>query len=308
MTVVDKQPYIPDMKSAKHIADRIRLLIATKQFQVGDMLPSTRELGRQLDASFHTVRKAYHTLTEEGLLRSEQGRGFIVNRQNTLLEKTDRLEKGAEKMRTLLEELIGWGLDETEIEALFEEQLTFMDWPERLNTCATVGQTQEHAKMIARAIKDQVGVKSTTITIADVAKAANYDALFIPVQFYRQFKNEAGQVLLLPIIYHPSPDVLVSLVERSAIQTLGLVTSEDASISILTEEIKLQLRFQGSLMAGSAYGKSLPLFVREVDMVLYTPESANLVERQIPEKKRMLLSYDINPASAEIIRAELWDE
>lgn len=41
-------------------------MIATKQFQVGEMLPSTRELGQQLEASFHTVRKAYHILEDEG--------------------------------------------------------------------------------------------------------------------------------------------------------------------------------------------------------------------------------------------------
>jgi len=111
------------MKTAKHIADRIRLFIATKQFQVGDVLPSTRDLGQQLGASFHTVRKAYHKLTEEGLLRSEKGRGFVVNRQNVPLDKSQRLEMGAGRIRGVLEELIGNGLDEEEIEALFQEQL-----------------------------------------------------------------------------------------------------------------------------------------------------------------------------------------
>ena len=42
-------------------------MIATKQFQVGELLPSTRELGRQLEVSFHTVRKAYGHLEDEGL-------------------------------------------------------------------------------------------------------------------------------------------------------------------------------------------------------------------------------------------------
>ncbi|MEX1122608.1 MAG: GntR family transcriptional regulator, partial [Balneolales bacterium] len=50
------------MKTAKYIADRVRLFIATKQFQIDDVLPSTRQLGKQLDTSFHTVRKAYKML------------------------------------------------------------------------------------------------------------------------------------------------------------------------------------------------------------------------------------------------------
>lgn len=58
----------PILKTAKHISDRIRLMIVTKQFQVGEVLPSTRVLGKQLNSSFHTVRKAYQSLEQEGLL------------------------------------------------------------------------------------------------------------------------------------------------------------------------------------------------------------------------------------------------
>ena len=120
------------MKTAKahcrpHPADDLHL----SQFQVGETLPSTRELGKQLSTSFHTVRKAYQMLAAEGLIRSEPGSGYVVHRQSTLLDKSARLEMGAEKLRTVLEELLGYGLDEEEVETLFEEQLMFMEWPDR---------------------------------------------------------------------------------------------------------------------------------------------------------------------------------
>ena len=72
-------------------------MISTKQFQVGEVLPSTRELGHQLGVSFHTVRKAYHVLTDEGLITGEKGRGFVVNRQTSLIDKAQRLEVGGGK-------------------------------------------------------------------------------------------------------------------------------------------------------------------------------------------------------------------
>ena len=109
-------------------------MIATKQFQIGELLPSTRELASQLEVSFHTVRKAYHMLADEGLISSEKGRGFTVEKQNTSLDKSERLETGAEKLRLLLEELIGYGLDESEIETLFEEQINYMEWPDRIQS------------------------------------------------------------------------------------------------------------------------------------------------------------------------------
>src|SRR5699024_10811424 len=175
--------------SAKHIADRIRLMIATKQFQVGETLPSTRQLGQQLESSFHTVRKAYHIFADEGLVRGERGRGFIVERQNTNLDKADRLEVGAEKMRKLLEELIGYGLDESELDELCQEQLSFMDWPDRIESCASIGDTDELGTMIADAIQQEVGVRSRVLNANQYNQTVHYDALFVPIQLVNKFRD-----------------------------------------------------------------------------------------------------------------------
>ena len=282
-------------------------MISTKQFQVGELLPSTRELGKQLDSSFHTVRKAYLMLVDEGLLKSERGRGFVVHRQSTLLDKSARLEMGAEKMRTILEELVGYGLDEDEVETLFEEQLMFMEWPDRLDTSATVATTKELGEMISRAIRAQVGVKSKTITIFEHEKAVNYDALFVPVQFVRQFKSYSESGLVLPVVYSIDAGLLISITDRSAVQSLGLLAKDQASLPVLTAEIKQALQYQGSILAGITDGRFLPPFVKDVDLLLYTPECASLVERVVPERNRLQLNYQISPNTSEIIRAELWD-
>lgn len=294
--------------SAKYIADRIRLMIATKQFQVGEMLPSTRQLGQQLESSFHTVRKAYHILAEEGLIRGERGKGFIVERQNTNLDKADRLEVGAEKIRKLLEELIGYGLDESELDELFQEQLSFMDWPDRIESCASIGETDELGKMIADAIQREVGVRSRVLNANQYNKTVNYDALFVPIQLVNKFREYAEKGRLLPIVYSINPDTLLSVVDRAAIETIGLVTSDDQTIPKIIDELKVSIKFGGSFVAGATYGKSLPLFVREADLILYTAQSAKLVEQKIPERRRIKLEYQISPKSADTIRAELWDQ
>ncbi|GAA5521790.1 GntR family transcriptional regulator [Aliifodinibius salicampi] len=294
--------------SAKHIADRIRLMIATKQFQVGETLPSTRQLGQQLESSFHTVRKAYHILADEGLIRGERGKGFIVERQNTNLDKGDRLEVGAEKIRKLLEELIGYGLDESELDELFQEQLSFMEWPDRIESCASIGETDELGKMVADAIKKEVGVRSRVLNANQYNETVKYDALFVPVQLVNKFREFAEKGRLLPVVYSIDPDTLLSIVDRAAIETIGLVTAEDQTIPKVIDELKVSIKFGGSFVAGATYGKSLPLFVRETDLILYTSQSANLVEQKIPERKRIKLEYRISEKSAETIRAELWDQ
>jgi DNA-binding transcriptional regulator YhcF (GntR family) len=294
--------------SAKYIADRIRLMIATKQFQVGEVLPSTRALGQQLESSFHTVRKAYHILGDEGLVRGEQGRGFIVERQNTNLDKSDRLEIGAEKMRKLLEELVGYGLDDSEIDELFQEQLSYMDWPDRIESCATVGETGELGRMLADAIRSEVGVRSAVLMPGDYNKTVKYDALFVPVQLVNKFRGFAEKGRLLPIVYSIHPDTLLSIVDRAAIETIGLVVAEDDTIPKIINSLKANINFEGSFVAGSTYGKSLPLFVRDTDLIIYTSECAKLIEEKIPERRRVQLKYQISKKSADTIRAELWDQ
>jgi len=294
--------------SAKHIADRIRLMIATKQFQVGEMLPSTRELGKQLEASFHTVRKAYHILEDEGLILGEQGRGFTVKNQNTLLDKSARLEVGGEKVQALVEELIGYGLDESEIELLFQEQLGFMEWPDRIQTSASVGENHEMGRMLSDAIKKQVGVKSQVIDINEYESAAKYDALFVPIHLVSYFSSLRDSILIIPIVYDFDPDILLSMVNRAAIDTIGLVTGTEDSIAKIIDELKRSIHFEGSFVAGTIYGKSLPLFVRDSDLILYTSDSARLVEQKVPEKSRLRLEYLLSEKSSEMIRAELWDQ
>lgn len=292
--------------SAKYIADRIRLMIATKQFQVGEVLPSTRQLGQQLETSFHTVRKAYHILEDEGLVRGERGRGFIVERQNTNLDKADRLEVGAEKMRQLLEELIGYGLDESEIDELFQEQLSFMEWPDRIESCAAIGETDELGYILAEAIKQEVGVRSAVINENQYNETVKYDALFVPVQLVNRFRDFAETGRLLPIVYHIDPNTLLAIVDRLSLETIGLVTAEDKTIPKIISTLKASINFEGSFVAGATYGKSLPLFVRDTDLILYTSRSASLVEEKIPERRRLKLEYQISDKSADMIRSELW--
>ncbi len=296
------------ISSSKHIADRIRLMVATKQFQVGEVLPSTRVLGKQLNASFHTVRKAYHQLEDEGLLRGETGRGFVVIRQNVHLDKSERLETGASKMRHLLEELIGFGLNEDEIESIFEEQLRFVDWPERLQSCATVAINKEVGDQISRAIRQQVGVASEVLTTGQETRFANYDALFVPVTMIRALRIEHEDMLLIPIVHTPDPDMVLAMADNPVMDGIGIVTTEESTIPVIVEELKSSLKYPGSIMAGAVYGKSLPLFVRDVDLVIYTASAAALVEKLVPEKRRIAWSYAIAEPSLASIRAELWDQ
>jgi DNA-binding transcriptional regulator YhcF (GntR family) len=296
------------VKSARHIADKLRLMIATKQFQVGETLPSTRDLGQQLGVSFHTVRKAYQMLVTDGLLGTGNGRGFIVQRQTAIESKEERLELAAERVRIVLEELIGYGLEEEEIETIFEEQLSFAEWPARLERTLVLAETSELSQMLALALKRQVGIRCNWAGPEGTGKAAGYDAVFTPLARLAQLQREVGEMLTVPLVYNIDTDVLMSIMERLPSAQIGLVTSDEKSVNRLLEQLRHNLQFEGAILAGATYGKSLPLLVRETDVVLYTPAAAAMVERGLPERKRIRLEYALSDRTVAQVRDRLWED
>ncbi|MEX6429461.1 MAG: GntR family transcriptional regulator [Ferrimicrobium sp.] len=62
------------------VADEIRAEISATDFRHGDLLPSEAEFGSRFGVSRITIRKALEILRGEGLVESQQGRGWVVTR------------------------------------------------------------------------------------------------------------------------------------------------------------------------------------------------------------------------------------
>ena len=60
------------------LSRQLVMLIASGQLVPGDALPSLRALAERLDINQLTVRAAYRRIADQGLVRTEQGRGTVV--------------------------------------------------------------------------------------------------------------------------------------------------------------------------------------------------------------------------------------
>ena len=60
------------------LRNQIVLMIAKKQLQNGESLPSVRQLASQLGVNMHTVNKAYSVLRQDGYLTLDRRRGAVV--------------------------------------------------------------------------------------------------------------------------------------------------------------------------------------------------------------------------------------
>lgn len=99
----------------EQIVQAVKNSIVNRELQAGDMLPSIRSLARDLGISVITTKRAYEELEKQGLIYSEQGKGFFVNKVNQNLLLESRLKEYEKKLRDIIREAKGLGLSPEEV-------------------------------------------------------------------------------------------------------------------------------------------------------------------------------------------------
>jgi GntR family transcriptional regulator len=104
------------------IADRVKFAVASGVLRPGEMVPSVRELSKQLVVNPNTVARAYRDLQAEGLLEPVRGTGLQV--AEGAVERCREARRGyvRRRLRGAIEEAVRSELDVTEIEAILREE------------------------------------------------------------------------------------------------------------------------------------------------------------------------------------------
>jgi GntR family transcriptional regulator len=74
----------------KQIEDEIRRLVASEVLRPGAVVPSVRDLAKQLRINPATVARAYQGLCDAGVLHVKRGEGTFVNEELPTLKKSER--------------------------------------------------------------------------------------------------------------------------------------------------------------------------------------------------------------------------
>ena len=77
----------------EQIKEQIKEAILNDELREGDMLPSIRQLARDLKISVITTTRAYTDLEEEGFMVNVQGKGCFVSPKNSELMREQLLLK-----------------------------------------------------------------------------------------------------------------------------------------------------------------------------------------------------------------------
>lgn len=82
----------------KQIAEQLKSDILAGKIKEGEYLPSIRGLAQELRISVITTMKAYEELAAEGLVTAVQGKGFLVNAQDSELLKEQHMRRVEEAL------------------------------------------------------------------------------------------------------------------------------------------------------------------------------------------------------------------
>ena len=74
----------------RQVIDQVRHAAASGKLPVGEPLPSVRALAAELVVNPNTIAKAYAALVRDGVIESQQGKGYSVAPRRTVYSRAER--------------------------------------------------------------------------------------------------------------------------------------------------------------------------------------------------------------------------
>ena len=290
----------------EQLVEQLRFHLATGRFRPGERLPSTRGFGDQLGVSFHTVRKAYQQLEAEGLLEAKQGSGYTVV-ERTAAPAEDRMERGAGVVQEAIQKLIGLGLDEGEVEYLFQEQLAFLDDPGSRPKVVFAAPYRELAEIGAEQVSAALQERVEAVRLDAVAQHPDADLVVTPHASYQRVARDVPGVDVAGVLLHPPPEALSRVARLLPTETLGLVTRYPDAVGPLLAELRHLTGFAGQALAlqSDADRDRLADFLTDVDLLIFTPQTHRKLRPLLDEVPHAALGHVMAPTSLEGVRALL---
>lgn len=105
----------------RQIVEQVKFKVASGQLKAGDLLPSIREMAKELKINPRTVVKAYEVLQAENLVVRRQGQGVFIAESQTALPVKVRKKAIADLVSRLLAEASRMGASGEEVQAILKE-------------------------------------------------------------------------------------------------------------------------------------------------------------------------------------------
>ena len=263
---------------AEQLVEAMRYEIASGRYRPGARLPSTRQLGDQLGISFHTVRKGYQRLAEEGIVDVRRGGGYVVVERQAL-SRAERLERGAGVVEEALHKLVGLGLSDDEVEYVVQEGLHFFERPGARRALVFAAAYRELAESGAEQAGAALQERVAPSLLADLGALDALDGLVVALPDLRTARRARPQAEIVGAAVEYPLDVLERIARLGPGESLGLVTRHADAVAPLSDELRQRTGFAGTLLGlpVDADRRQLETVVRQSAFVAFTPQARRRV-------------------------------
>jgi GntR family transcriptional regulator len=107
----------------EQIVRQVKFAVAEGAVRSGELVPSVRELARDLAINPNTVARAYRELQDDGVLETVRGMGLSVATAAKRQCQSERTKLIRSRLRLVLEEAQSSGLDAADVETMLQTEL-----------------------------------------------------------------------------------------------------------------------------------------------------------------------------------------
>ena len=303
MITLDRSAPLP---LADQLVAALRYEIAAGRHLPSERLPSTRALAEQVGISFHTVRKAYQRLAEDGLVSVQRGGGYVVV-ERAVLTRTQRLERAATVVEEALHRLVGLGLGDDELEYVVEEGLQFFERPGRRRTLVFAARYRELADSGAEQATSALQERFAPAVFGALPDAP--DGIVTPLPHLGVARAERPDADAVGVVIDYPAGVLERVARLSASDTLAIVARWPDALGPLATTVALRTGFDGKTRSVSLESdrRTIDAVVRDAVLILYTPQARRRIRPILSglDAPSAELAPTLSPGSLARIRAAL---
>ena len=116
-----------DLAIYDQVVRQVKFAVAGEVVRVGELVPSVRELARELTINPNTVARAYRQLQADGVLESVRGTGLAVAAGADEQCRAERVTLIRDRLRQVLLEARQSRLDSGQLRSLVESELAHVE-------------------------------------------------------------------------------------------------------------------------------------------------------------------------------------
>jgi len=297
-------------KTAAGLVEAFVHRIAAGEFREGDLLPSCRELARDLHVDKNTVNKAYRSLEQMGVVRAAPGRGVVVVRNPHASRPNEQLRQSIESVVWRARAL---GMDEDSLWNIITEAMgRFYGL-----TKVRVGFMECNAyeiELFSRQLEEQLRMPVGGVNISDFITQPHtytdaYDVLVTSVNHLAVALVAAGDaqhkilgVQLMPVM----GDVLrVAAIQRGS-RTVVACTAEP-TISLLHNLVRTYNTQMEIIPCLTSDPAAMARAIASADLIVDTGTSHAQIMALAPAAPVLTVSFEMDAASLNSVKSRVME-